>query len=104
MIAFKPSSGYVSEYIHNAPEGASGRSGETVMGGGSLGKGKLALGALIRVRCDTVERTIEFQVTDGQGRAHPAHLAMMGGRRSKRPIELPAVFAPYARLIKVGDA
>ena len=80
------------------PEGQNGKSGESVMPGGI--KNRLANGALIEVRCDTLERTFKFQVTDGKGGRQNWYTAVM----RKKPIELPTTFAPYVRAVKGGDA
>ena len=77
------------------PEGQHGKSGEKVMSPGGINKG--AIGALIEVRCDTLERTFSFQVTDGKGGRDNWHTATMrkSGQKRATPVELPATFAPY---------
>ena len=92
------------------PEGQHGKSGEKVMSGGinaiSGGNNKGAIGALIEVRCDTLERTLSFQVTDGKGGRDNWYTATMrkSGQKRATPVELPAIFAPYVRAVKDGDA
>ena len=67
---------------------------------------KGAIGALIELRCDTLERTFSFQVTDGKGVRGNWYTATMrkSGQKRATPVELPATFAPYVRAVKDGDA
>lgn len=95
---FNPYNGYFSEAAYDVPEVEAGKLGDMVMSG-SLARGK-AEGAYIDCQADTIKNEIRFAITDAQGYRHPWSVAHF----RKKPVPLPAVFAPFVRMGKQGDA
>lgn len=99
VLWFNPFNGYFAEApSYDVPEVEAGKLGELVMGG-SLARGK-AEGAVVDCQADTVKNELRFSITDGQGYRHPWTVASI----RKKPVPLPATFAPIARLGKQGDS
>jgi len=95
---FNPYNGYFSEAAYDVPEVEAGKLGDMVMSG-SLARGK-AEGAYIDCQADTIKNELRFAITDAQGYRHPWSIAHF----RKKPVPLPAVFAPFVRMGKQGDA
>ena len=96
---FSPSTGTVSESAHClAAEREVGKLGEPVMQG-NLGNGK-ASQSQVDVQADTLKNELRFSIVDGEGYRHPWTVATI----RKKPVPLPAVFAPVVRLGRPGDA
>jgi len=95
---FNPYNGYFSEAAYDVPEVEAGKLGDMVMSG-SLARGN-AEGAYIDCQADTIKNELRFAITDAQGYRHPWSIAHF----RKKPVPLPAVFAPFVRMGKQGDA
>jgi len=97
---FCPYSGIFSEAGHClAAERDTGKQGEPVMQG-SLARGKAATAAQVDVQADTLRNELRFSVVEADGYRHPWNVAVI----RKKPVPLPAIFAPVARLGRPGDA
>jgi len=90
--------GYFSEAPYDICEWESGKAGEAIAGG-RLAPGK-ANGATVQVQADTLRNELRFKITDGEGGRAPWQVAII----RKKPVPLPATFAPIARIGKHGDA
>jgi len=75
-----------------------GKQGEQVMRG-SLSRGR-ATSAQVDIQADTLRNELRFSIVDGDGHRHPWTVAMI----RKKPVPLPAMFAPIVRLGRHGDA
>ena len=96
---FSPCTGTVSESAHClAAEREVSKLGEPVMQG-NLGTGK-ANQSQVDVQADTLKNELRFSIVDGDGYRHPWTVATI----RKKPVPLPAVFAPVVRLGRPGDA
>ena len=51
-------------------------------------------------QADTTKNELRFAITDGAGHRHPWHVAVI----RRKPVPLPACFAPVVRMGKHGDA
>jgi hypothetical protein len=100
-IVLNGGAGQLKAGPHDATATAAGtfKTGEPLIPPGSL-RERRGLGALVEVQADTLRNELRFQVTDARGHRYPWHTATV----RKRAVPLPAVFAPFVRLTKVGDA
>ena len=97
-LVFNPRSGNFTEMPHDLPDLTNGILGECLMPGNLAGN--RATGALIEVQANTLKNELRFRVTDNKGHRHPWHTAII----RRKAVALPAVFAPFCRLGKPGDA
>ena len=97
-LVFNPRSGNFTEMPHDLPDLTNGILGECLMPGNLAGN--RATGALVEVQANTLKNELRFRVADNKGHRHPWHTAII----RRKAVALPAVFAPFCRLGKPGDA